>query len=69
MILQRISRLMPKKHSSPHVLFLLDYYAPHQGGVENVFEHVIEGLLQQGYTITLITSRFDPQLAKQETKG
>ena len=46
----------------PHILFILDYYLPHRGGVETVFEQVISRLLKKWYKITLLTSRFDPKL-------
>ena len=48
------------------VLFLLDYYAPHRWWIENVFEHLINWLLNRWYKITLITSRFDNRLKKYE---
>ena len=46
----------------PHILFILDYYLPHRGGVETVFEQVISRLLKKWYKITLLTSRFDRKL-------
>ena len=45
-----------------HLLFVLDYYLPHHGGVETVFEQVISRLLKKWYRITLLTSRFDKKL-------
>ena len=49
-----------------HLLFLLDYYPPHRWWVENVFENIITRLLQKGYEISLITSRFDKDLSIEE---
>ena len=49
-----------------HLLFVLDYYLPHHGGVETVFEQVISRLLKKWYRITLLTSRFDKKLARFE---
>lgn len=46
-----------------HLLFVLDYYLPHHGWVETVFEQVISRLLKKWYRITLLTSRFDKKLA------
>ena len=46
----------------PHILFILDYYLPHRGGVETVFEQVISRLLKKWYKITLLTSQFDEKL-------
>ncbi|MDR2416480.1 MAG: hypothetical protein LBD75_08020 [Candidatus Peribacteria bacterium] len=48
------------------ILFLLDYYAPHRGGIENVFENIISRLRKKNYHIILLTSRFDSQLPAQE---
>ena len=48
------------------ILFLLDYYSPHKWWIENVFEHLINWLLDKWYKITLITSRFDDNLKKLE---
>ena len=48
------------------ILFLLDYYIPHRGWIENVFEHLINGLLDKWYKITLITSHFDNELEEYE---
>lgn len=45
-----------------HLLFVLDYYLPHHGGIETVFEQVISRLLKKWYRITLLTSRFDKKL-------
>ena len=44
------------------ILFLLDYYSPHRWWIENVFEHLINWLLEKWYKITLITSRFQDGL-------
>jgi len=51
-----------------HILFILDYYLPHKGGSETVFEAIITRLLAKGYTITILTSHFDPKLPKHESK-
>lgn len=50
-----------------HILFVLDYYLPHRGGVETVFEQVFLRLIKKWYKITLLTSRFDQKLAKYES--
>ncbi|MEI6426645.1 MAG: hypothetical protein WCO66_04865, partial [Candidatus Absconditabacteria bacterium] len=52
-----------------HLLFVLDYYLPHHGGVETVFEQIISRLLKKGYRITLLTSRFDSTLPAFEQEG
>ena len=48
------------------ILFLLDYYSPHKWWIENVFEHLINWLLEKWYKITLITSRFQDDLKEYE---
>ena len=48
------------------ILFLLDYYSPHRWWIENVFEHLINWLLEKWYKITLITSRFQDYLKEYE---
>lgn len=48
------------------ILFLLDFFSPHRGWIENVFEHLINWLLKKWYKITLVTSRFDKTLKKIE---
>ncbi|MCX6823259.1 MAG: glycosyltransferase family 4 protein [candidate division SR1 bacterium] len=51
---------------SKHILFVLDYYTPHRGGSETVFQNVISRLLAKGYQISILTSRFDSSLAREE---
>ena len=48
------------------ILFLLDYYSPHRWWIENVFEHLINWLLEKWYKITLVTSRFQDDLKEHE---
>lgn len=48
------------------ILFLLDFYPPHKWWIENVFEHLINWLLEKWYKITLVTSRFDKALRSEE---
>ena len=48
------------------ILFLLDYYSPHRWWIENVFDHLINWLLNKWYKITLITSRFQKKLKPYE---
>lgn len=49
-----------------HILFILDYYLPHKGWSETVFEAVISRLLAKWYTVSLLTSHFDDKLPKEE---
>ncbi len=45
-----------------HILFILDYYAPHRWGAENVYQHIIKRLLKKGYKISILTTRFSKNL-------
>lgn len=49
-----------------HICFILDYYAPHKGWSETVFEAIISRLLDKWYTISLLTSHFDKSLPAEE---
>ena len=48
------------------ILYILDYYTPHKGWVETVFEHVIPGVVAQGYQVVVLTSQFDVSLPVYE---
>lgn len=52
---------MPK-----HIFFVIDYYTPHRGWSETVFENVISRLLKKWYTISLLTTQFHPSLPRRE---
>ena len=39
------------------ILFVLEHYLPHLGGVENVFMHLCEGMAEKGHEVKIITSR------------
>ncbi|MDD3302227.1 MAG: glycosyltransferase family 4 protein, partial [Candidatus Gracilibacteria bacterium] len=48
------------------ILFILDLYKPHIGGVEILFENLITGLTKKGNEIIILTSRYDKSLEKHE---
>lgn len=52
-----------------HILFLLDYYHPHLGGAETLFEHLITWLLAEWYIISLVTTKHSPDIASIEKQG
>ena len=52
---------MPK-----HILFILDYYTPHRGWSETVFENIVSRLLKKWYEISILTSYFDSSLPRHE---
>lgn len=53
----------------PHVLFILEYFYPHIGGVETLFLSLVKELDRQGYEVTVITNRYDSSLPKTEMIG
>ena len=48
------------------ILFILDLYKPHLGGVEILFENTIERLAIKGHHITILTSQFSDTVSKYE---
>ena len=51
-----------------HILFVLDYYLPHKGWSETVFEAIISRLLIKWYTVTVLASHHDSKLPMEESK-
>jgi len=51
------------------LLFLLDNYWPHIGGVETAFKTLCEGLVTRGHVVTVITHRPAGTLAREERNG
>lgn len=49
-----------------HILFILDYFTPHKGWLETVFENIISRLIKKWYKISVLTSHFDKTLKKRE---
>lgn len=49
------------------ILMVLYYYHPYVSGVSVMAKRVAEGLVKQGYEVTVLTSRFDKSLPKRET--
>src|SRR4051812_17557424 len=47
------------------ILFVLENYRPHIGGVETVFRHLCEGLAAKGHDVTVLTRRI-PGTRKEE---
>ncbi|MDR0650730.1 MAG: glycosyltransferase, partial [Candidatus Peribacteria bacterium] len=48
------------------ILFILELFKPHIGGVEVLFDNVINGLLAQGHSIKVLTTKFSPDVPKYE---
>lgn len=53
----------------PHILFVLEYFHPHVGGVETLFYSLVRELAQRGYPCTVLTQRFRPDLPAKEQQG
>ena len=51
------------------ILFILEYYYPHIGGVETFFQTLIEKLDTEGHKVTVFTNRYDAKLPAQESLG
>ncbi len=48
------------------ILFILEFYHPHIGGVETLFKSLADHLAKQGHEITVFTNRHDSTLPKDE---
>jgi len=50
------------------ILIALTYYRPHYSGLTIYAEREARALAARGHTVTVLTSRFDPQLAAEEVR-
>ncbi|MBP7777953.1 MAG: glycosyltransferase family 4 protein [Acidobacteria bacterium] len=48
------------------VLSTLTYYHPHWTGLTNLARRIAEGLVRRGHTVTVLTTRHEPGLARDE---
>lgn len=51
-----------------NILFVLEYYPPHVGGVEFLFERIAQGLAARGHSVKVLTTRL-PTMKKREDRG
>ena len=51
------------------ILFVLEYYYPHIGGVETLFKSLAESLVTHGHRVTVLTNQYDKSLPKIEEHG
>jgi len=51
------------------ILFILEYYHPHTGGVETFFKKLVDSLDQKGHKIIIVTNQYDAQLPAREQQG
>ena len=52
-----------------HILIGLTYYRPHYSGVSIYTERLASGLVKLGHQVTVLTSRFNPDLPEQEDQN
>ena len=52
-----------------NILFVLEYYLPHIGGVEIVFKNLCEGLVKRGHNVKIITSKISGTPKKETLNG
>ncbi len=48
------------------VLFILEYFHPHIGGVETLFKHLTESLVQKGVDVVVVTNKYHSKLPFHE---
>ncbi len=48
------------------ILFVLEYYYPHIGGVEKLFKLLAEELVRRGKIVNVLTNRYNKSLPKKE---
>ena len=51
------------------ILFVLEYYYPHIGGVETLFKTLAEGLVEKGHEVTVFTTRLKGYKEKEVVNG
>jgi len=51
------------------ILFVVEYYYPHIGGVETFFQKLAEGLAEQGYNITVFTAQIENSKKEDNING
>ncbi|MBI3037315.1 glycosyltransferase family 4 protein [Candidatus Woesearchaeota archaeon] len=52
-----------------NILFVIENYLPHIGGVEVVFKNLAEGLVKRGHTATIITHRLKGTATEETING
>ncbi|MBI2549606.1 glycosyltransferase family 4 protein [Candidatus Woesearchaeota archaeon] len=52
-----------------NILFVIENYLPHIGGVEVVFRNLAEGLVRKGHTATIITHRMKGAASEETING
>jgi glycosyltransferase involved in cell wall biosynthesis len=60
---------VPAPKPPAHILFVLEYFYPHVGGVEILFLHLTEGLARAGVRVTVVTLRVPGTAAREVRNG
>ncbi|MEM9820534.1 MAG: glycosyltransferase family 4 protein [Bacteroidota bacterium] len=48
------------------ILFVLEHFYPYLGGAEQLFTELAKTLVRKGHSVTVVTTLYDPTLAKEE---
>lgn len=51
------------------ILYVLEYYFPHIGGVEILFQNLAEGMAERGYKVKIITNHIKDTKKEETLKG
>lgn len=51
------------------ILFVLEYFSPHIGGAETLFEQLVQTLVQKGHKVTVLTTRLPGTQAAEKKNG
>jgi glycosyltransferase involved in cell wall biosynthesis len=51
------------------ILFVVEYYSPHLGGIQVLFENVAQRLVDRGHDVTVLTSRTDGTEKRERRDG
>jgi D-inositol-3-phosphate glycosyltransferase len=63
------SKINENKKACLKFLFVLENYLPHIGGLETIFQNLMEGLVKQGHEVTLVTHRMKNTRKYEEIGG
>lgn len=50
-----------------NILFIVEYFLPHVGGAEILFDNLTKWLVEKGHNVQIVTTHFSKDLAQQET--
>ncbi|MEJ5165948.1 MAG: glycosyltransferase family 4 protein [Thermoanaerobaculia bacterium] len=51
------------------ILYVLEYYFPHIGGVETLFQNLAEGMVERGHKVRVITNHLKDTKKEENLKG